>query len=56
MIEKDYIAKRRAATKRLNAGIRAMLEFAEAAAEVERICRIANMRKEVVGCVKSMQL
>ena len=45
MIENDYIAKRRTATKRLNAEIRAMPEFAEAAAEVERLCRIAKMRK-----------
>ena len=54
MIENDYIAKRRTATKRLNVEIRAMPEFAEAAAEVERLCRVANMRKGVVGCVKSM--
>ena len=35
MTEKDYIAKRRAATKRLNAEIRAMPEFAAAVVETE---------------------
>ena len=35
MTENDYIAKRRAATKRLNAEIRAMPEFAAAVVETE---------------------
>ena len=35
MTENDYIAKRRAATKRLNAEIRAMPEFAAAVVEPE---------------------
>ena len=35
MIENDYIAKRRTATKRLNVEIRAMPEFAEAAVALD---------------------
>ena len=43
---KDYIAKRRAATKRLKTEIRSMPEFVEAVAEVEQENQIANLMAE----------
>lgn len=46
MTKKEYIANRRAATKRLNAEIRAMPEFAAAVAEVEQENQIANLMAE----------
>ena len=44
MMSTEYIAERRKATKRLNAKIRAMPEFAVAVTEMEACCRTQTER------------